>query len=247
MTAALPQFLSRKQRRAMERQGREWVSTPAPATLPALKERPSIAICMPFEEQVYAKFVTEALIPVISGMSSKDYICTVSGSFIDTARRVLVEQALSTDAEYLWFIDTDNIPFGGMDVAERLLSHGKDIVGAWYRTKQSPHNPCVYDYDSYDAVKDWHNYRPRLNAPEDPDAPKCHCGKHHAQYIEKVDGLGFGSILINRRVFETITEQWFSTKQGTEDLHALRLAKKYGYDCYVDWGTHAAHLGVAAY
>lgn len=217
--------------------------TPAPAESPAV--RPSIAICLPFEESVYAKWVTKALIPLMGDLTHNDFVVTVEGSFIDTARRVLVEQALGSDAEYLFWVDTDTIPPSGA-VIERLLSHSKDIVGGWYGVKKAPHHPCVYDYAGYDAEKDWHNYRPVIEAPSDENAPKCHCGKQHAQYIEKRDGLGFGCMMIHRRVFETIKEPWFSNRHGTEDLHLERLAKQCGFETFVDWGVHASHLGIFA-
>lgn len=247
--------LNRKERRQQERLARHGLATSparqaAPTAQPVSRaERPALALCLPFEDTVYGKWVTKSLIPMLGDLSARDVVTTVEGSFIDTARRVLAEQSLTSDAEYLFFVDTDNVPPKGLASAERLLSHGKDIIGGWYRVKKEPYHPCVYEFADYDAAKDWYNYRPRLTAPTDENAPVCQvsgCKQRHAQHIEKVDGLGFGCMLIHRRVFEAISEQWFSSKHGTEDLHFERLAKEHGFETWVDWGVHAAHLGVFA-
>ena len=245
--------LNRKERRLQERLARRGMvparHVAAGAQAETRTERPGIAVCLPFEDTVYGKWVTKALIPMLGDLGARDVVTTVEGSFIDTARRVLVEQSLSSEAEYLFFCDTDNVPPNGLACIERLMAHGKDIIGGWYRVKRAPYHPCVYDYAGYDAARDWHNYKPRETAPSDETAPLCEvsgCNKHHAQHIEKVDGLGFGCMLIHRRVFESISEQWFSTKQGTEDLHFERLAKEHGFETWVDWGVHSAHLGVFA-
>lgn len=210
-------------------------------------QRPSVALCIPYEELVYAKWVIEAFTPIVTqALHTQDYIVNVEGAFIDTARRTLAEQALETDAQYLFWMDTDNVPPKHMDVIGRLLAHNKDIVGGWYNTKKQRH-PCAYDLAGFNAEKDWREYRPRAEAPTDPNAPQCKCGKQHADTLEKVDGLGFGCMLIHRRVFEAFEgKKWFSTQYGTEDLYFEYEAKQLGFETYVDWGIHAAHLGIFA-
>jgi hypothetical protein len=234
--------LIRRLRREQERKAMRAVLPSRPIL--QNKERPSIALCLPLEDMAYGAWITEALIPLCGELTARDHIVTSLGAFIDTARRVCVEQALQTDAEYLLWIDSDNVPPRDIDVIGRLLSHQKDIVGGWYRTKKNPH-PCVYDLAGFNVEKDWREYRPRKDSPEDPNAPLCKCGKHHAQHVEKVDGLGFGTLLVHRRVFEAFNgKRWFSTQYGTEDLWFEYEAKQLGFDTWVDWGIHSMHLGI---
>lgn len=240
--------LNRRERRAQEREIRRrggiLVSPPSTQKV----ERPKIAFCVPFEEICFAKWVTKGLLPLTTWMSTTDVLHSTEGAFIDSARNELALRALESEAEYLFWLDSDNIPpaFDDTTVVDRLLAHQKDIVGGWYRVKKKRH-PCVYDFVSTDTDKGWRNYMPRADAPEDPDAPACTCGRHHAQEVERVDGLGFGCMLIHRRVFEALGDgRWFTTAFGTEDLEFEYQARQKGFETHVDWGIHAQHLGVFA-
>ena len=229
----------------MERQG--LAQHAAPAYNPF--KRPGVCLCLPYEDIVYSKCVVPMLMLALR-LLPQDFITTQEGAFIDTARNELTKQALETTAEYFFWIDSDNVPPEG--ALERLLSHKKDMVGGWYKVKKpgKKKHPCVYDYVGQDEKTRFHNYLPRLTVPEndDPDGPVCGCGEKHAQQLEKVDAMGFGCMLIHRRVFETIAKdnvRWFSTDEGgTEDMFFHRLTAKYGFDLFVDWGVHAAHYGV---
>ena len=193
--------------------------------------RPKVAWCIPLEESVYAAWFTNY---IKMASAADDKIITTEGSFIDTARNNLVELFLRTDAEYLFFLDSDTCP--PVDAVERLLAvargdqaegrpqvpnvvgavggrwgqgvplQDRPIVSGWYNVKKRPHHPCVFDYVGWNAEKQWHDYHARENAPEDPGAELCAigCGKRHAQVIEQVDAIGFGCILLRRDVFTTI-------------------------------------------
>ncbi len=230
--------LNRHERRQQDKLMRRGL-VQSPAVQPNI--RPAVAICIPFEESVYATWVTNGFTNVLNDMQPQDELHTNEGAFIDVARDHLSRGAMKTDAEYIFWVDSDTTPPKG--ALDRLLSHKKDIVGGWYRVKHGKH-PCVYDFARFNEEKGWREYKPRPECPSDESAPKCHCGKQHSQQVEAVDGLGFGCMLIHRRVFEAINERWFTTQYGTEDLHFEWLAKQAGFLTHVDWGLHAAHVGV---
>lgn len=216
---------------------------------PATRRRPLVAWCIPLEESVYATWFSHFL---MMESAPGDYQITTEGSFIDAARNKLTSQFLQTKAEYLYFVDSDTCP--PFDALGRLLAHDRAIVGGWYRTKKPPHHPCVYDYNQFDPVRKMHFYNPRETAPEDESAPVCNltgCGKRHARKLERVDALGFGSMLIRRDVIEKVQpepERWFSVEEGgTEDLYFEREAHKCGFETYVDWSVHCRHIGLVSF
>lgn len=223
------------------------LARPAPA-LPFARKRPSITLCIPFEEVTFSKW-TIPMFRFMLSLENGDNFVYQEGAFIDTARNKLAEAALETKSEYFYMVDTDNPPPDG--ALERLISHRKDIVGGWYKVKKGNH-PAVYMYAGQDAETGFHNYMPIPHAPSDdnplPGAPACICGKHHANLLQEVDAIGFGCMLIHRSVFEKIAKhekRWFSTDEGgTEDMYFCRLAQKYGFAINVDWKVHAGHVGV---
>ncbi len=223
---------------------------PSGLVVPAApKRRPVVAWCIPLEEVVYATWFSHFL---AMNAGPADYQITTEGSFIDAARNKLIKEFLKTSAEYLYFVDSDTCP--PFDAVDRLLAHGRAIVGGWYRTKKPPHHACVYDYAQFDAQLKMHFYQPRAQAPEDDAAPVCGlagCGKRHARTVERVDGLGFGSMLIRRDVLEQVQpepERWCSVEEGgTEDLYFEREARARGFETHVDWSVHCRHIGLVSF
>ncbi len=220
--------------------------------------RPVVAWAIPLEEMVYATwFMTYLTLESAPG----DAVIPTEGAFIDAARNKLVEQFLTTPAEYLYFLDSDTCP--PPDVVDRLLAHRLPLVGGWYRTKKKndavrPLGPgerqriTVYDYDQVD--RGMHFYNAVREAPEDAAAPECAmgCGRRHAPRVEKHDALATGSMLIRRDVFTRLVDEgivkpgrWFSVEEGgTEDLYFCRQVAKLGIDVCVDWSVHCAHIGL---
>lgn len=58
------------------------------------------------------------------------------GAMISNQRNDLVQRALDFDLDYLFFIDSDMV--GPPDLIEKLLAHGKEIVGATYNKRVPP-------------------------------------------------------------------------------------------------------------
>lgn len=209
------------------------------------KARPRVAWALPLEESVYAQWFSNFL-KLETG--PEDYQITTEGAFIDAARNKLVQEFLTTDAEYLFFVDSDTCP--PPDALARLLAHHKPVVGGWYRTKKPPHRATVYRYvDFHDGA----HYYDSLEPPEDEQAEPCAmgCGRKHARKLEPVDALGFGCILIRRDVFDKTQfapGRWFSVHEGgTEDMFFARALAKVNIPLCVDWGLHCRHIGLVSF
>ena len=105
------------------------------------------------------------------------------------------------------------------------------IVSGWTPLRKQPHFPLVYQ-------RSGEQYRPML--PEGS--------------LQKVDGFGFGCVLIKTHVFERMTRPWFeqeffeedSAKVGGlkvgHDLNWCRKAQEAGFDLWVDNTVECGHL-----
>jgi hypothetical protein len=145
------------------------------------------------------------------------------GTLLCNQRTDLVKNFLKTDATHILFIDSD-MRFPDT-VLRALLSAKKDIIGAncLQRKKRIP-----------TAV---------IN--EEPITSTNQTG------LQEVDSLGFGVILIDRVVFETIPEVWFATpydgeKFVGEDRYFCHIAKQRGFQIWIDHDLSQAvgHCGI---
>ena len=128
----------------------------------------------------------------------------------DYNRNEVVKMFLNGHADYLLWIDTDNlIPFGGV---KRLLETGKELVSGLYNIKKPPYNPVAYwkqkDGNGYEPI---HGYRPGQIVP--------------------VDMAGMGACLVHRSVFEEIQRQYMLLVRHngtTQPLHVDDVSGKVG-------------------
>ena len=163
----------------------------------------------------------------------KIYFHTITSTFLCTARNNIAEAFLkNTDADYLLFLDQDMlIP---MNLIELLKEHNKGIVSALYYGKnETPQLPTF-------MVKKDGEYKRVEKFPKNS--------------LIKVDAIGLGACLIKREVMEKISETLgdepffkFSypsrLKEIGEDIYFCELAKKAGYEIYVDTRFAVGHVG----
>lgn len=171
------------------------------------------------------------------------------------ARNNLAKRFLKSECEWAFFIDDDVIPpsgkaerfriatglnlpdqFAGQHVIERLLSHGKSLVGALYVGRQE-NGKFMFS----EAVKD-----PSLAAL---------LRKGPRAELRPTEWVATGCMLIHRSVFQDISKkfperdgQWFSpgddVPPGTgEDITLCRRAARAGHQPFVDTGCVVGHVG----
>lgn len=114
-----------------------------------------------------------------------------SGSMLtDNNRNLIVERFLQSDAEWLFWIDSDTrIPDGGL---KRLLDMGRTLASGLYYGKNKPHPPIAYYREPSDGT-----YRVIS------DRRKWEVGE-----IIPVDAGGMGCLLTHRSVYEDIMKQF---------------------------------------
>lgn len=160
--------------------------------------------------------VTRDLMPDI-----KISFATGSSSLIHDLRRDLVKDALTHEADWLFFLD-DDMRFPP-DALVRLLRHRRDIVGCNYVTRSIPPRPTAKNMED-DHLRFAH-------VATLPDS----------KGLEEVDALGFGCILINARVFKAMPQPWFSMPwipqlqyHVGEDVFFCIAAGKHDFKVFLD-------------
>ena len=143
------------------------------------------------------------------------------GTLIHDLRAELTQDALDSGADWIFFLD-DDMRFPA-DALECLLRHRRDIVGCNYVTRSIPPRPTA-KRASEDGMH-WYDV---------PTRP-------FSAGLEEVDGLGFGCILINARVFKETPKPWFSMPYAPhlgnhvgEDVYFCTVAGNAGFTTNLD-------------
>jgi hypothetical protein len=155
---------------------------------------------------------------------------SVVRSEVALARNRLVRMLLDTpQASHILFWDDDVLapPDGLM----RLAAHNLPIVSGFYTSRIPPIQPICYTR----MPGKRHRYQPVL--PVEPG-------------LHRVDGIGFGFVLIQRAVFERIKAPWFQFICGTqrdnhrsEDFYFCEKALAAGYQIALDFDVQCGHVG----
>lgn len=101
---------------------------------------PKVAVCLPTFDHVHTGFAM-SLAMLCSANHARLTLINHRSSLIHKARDLLIVEALKTDPDYILFLDSD-LRFPAWTLG-RLLSHGKDIVGASYIRRTPPHELLV--------------------------------------------------------------------------------------------------------
>jgi hypothetical protein len=144
------------------------------------------------------------------------------------ARNALVEAHLKGEAGHSIFFDADmSFP---PDTINRLLSHGKDIIGGAYYQRQFPYYPHLYD---------------NLGTWEYPRSKRIIA----LQPLMEVASQGTGCLLVRREVYEKIGSPWYSLRYVLidhlvgEDINFALTAKRCGFTSYADTTLDIGHIG----
>jgi len=179
---------------------------------PRVTDKPGIVIAIPSQDTWKAQFglcLTQLMASfvgkfVASGqakiMVTQDY-----GTVLPFMRESLADAAVEGGASHILWLDNDmTFP---PDTIERLLAHGKPIVGANYSQRRQPCTPV--------AMRDsaW--------VYTDKDSTG----------LEDVDFVGFGCVLTETSVFKELPKPWFSLAR----TGAGRLVGEDVWFCHKAW------------
>lgn len=152
----------------------------------------------------------------------------------DSTRNAIVKDFLSNEtATHLLWVDSDVVIPD--DTFERLLAHDKDIIAANVKMYMKARNSYAIaaGLKDEDGVSYTHKGLPELLEQAPP---------------VDVDMVGFGCVLMTRRVLETIPKPCFKFKYDEdgvlakgEDVYFCELAKSHGFSIYLDHTVECVH------
>lgn len=159
---------------------------------------------------------------------------TIGASFHTNAaarnRNLIIDDALAANATHILFID-DDMAFAPNSLLN-LLAYDKDIVSGLYLSRSSPHLPVMFNICNGKYIR-------RFLKPAE-----------HG--LIEVDAVGFGFLLVQTRVFESLKppyvrhgEIWQDKRN--EDLGFCNRAQWVGFKIYCDLDTPIGHMGMATF
>lgn len=150
---------------------------------------------------------------------------------VQYAREQFAESVIALDADYLLMIDDDML--APPDLFFRLAANDKDICAALAFTRNPDHKPVIYDViEGFDPVtkNDYYINKFAMNYPRDT--------------LVECDAVGFGAVLIKRKVIEAMKTPRFMGLTGCgEDITFCYKAKKLGFQVWMDTRIKLGHLG----
>ena len=162
----------------------------------------------------------------------KLHFFNVTGEQTARARNRIVDYALKTKMDYLFFVDTDMVVTYEQLVSLFKTMQEKDLdvlSGLYYRRKGIP-LPQIMIKNKQN--QDWHTW---------DDYPK--------NKLVQVDGIGLGIAIINMRVSKKhLKKPWFDHEiytdvVPTEDLSFCRKLGRKNVPIHLDTGVIAGHIG----
>jgi hypothetical protein len=205
---------------------------------------PKIAIIIPFNGNWIPEWVEKMYMPLmyhpVPWCQKVAFLTRVPS--ISVARNALVEQAISINADYILFVDTDIVmesptdPNSALNQLFQVINKSVDtsspnykdarIVSGLYRAKQ----------------KTGYSYAMWLKIQEKGFTPIV---KWNGNWLN-VDVVGMGFCLIDLKVFKAIPKPWFVWNDPggiSEDFYFNLLAKQHGFDTRVFTDVKLSHLG----
>lgn len=263
-------------------------------TKPTLWEGRQVMLCLPWYKTTNPRtaFSLMSMVDRRRMAVSLDF----GDAFVAHSRNKLAAGFLRTKMEWALFVDDDNVPpfgnaalynsftgfdlpdkFAGVHGIDRLMSHGKTLIGGLYRGRWPSSGPVFGEGPSFQRYLE--------EGPRDE--------------IQKTQWVGFGFVLVHRTVFEDMEKafpdlaresdgsggNWFTSSEHDlvkavdealaehrdparmreilelgqakaaknsnlgvgEDVIFCRRAAQAGHPCYVDLGCIVAHLGEFPY
>lgn len=200
----------------------------------------TIAICIPARGQMEvgtAFDLARMVNHVVRNTEHTINLYTSMGTLIFDQRNNMVEDALAEGADYILFIDADmRFP---RDTIERLIAHGKGIVGVNATTRSVPVKATAKN----------------LVIDEEGACNWKQISSKNKTGIEQADGIGCGVMLISKETLEAIQKPWFffellpENKLLGEDIYFCIKAKDAGIETFIDHdlSQEIGHVGNYTY
>jgi len=159
-------------------------------------------------------------------------IVATEGYTIAEGRNYCVHKALAEQCTHILFVD-DDMTFPP-DTLDKLLAHGKEIVGVYSFSRSLPLTPTVA-FINEDGTHKPHDSIARFVRPTE---------------LFEVFSIGMGVALIDMKIFNVIDKPWFSWnvhENGKilmgEDAWLCKQARATGLHIYCDPTLEIGHIG----
>jgi hypothetical protein len=203
------------------------IRTATTTPIPTVKRKTKIMWGVPCDELMYSRW---AMWLMHMPRHPEDLFTHIIGTYVPFARNSIHQEFLRSGYDWLFMLDSDVCP--NFEIVDILLGHGLKVVSGWYNTKEVPKRPCVYRET---GLKDAHG----IPTWEQFDKP--------GTGLQKVDGIGMGTMLMHREVAEKLGQKPYDENEGGEDLKLCRQIRALGYDVWCDWNLEAKHVGIAVF
>jgi len=151
----------------------------------------------------------------------------VSGYQLPFSRNRIVQRAIETNSDYVFFIDADMV--FSPDLLTNLLKHDVPMVNALAFRRTSPHYPCIFSWNEKESCYETMSYTTGLLS---------------------VDATGMAAHLIKTEVFKKMKEAnpdkpWYYYRDDlfSSDLTFCENARMIGYEILIDTDTKIGHIG----
>lgn len=152
---------------------------------------------------------------------------------ISYARELICDQAISTNMDYLLFIDDDMIV--PHNLFEHLIQIDADIVAPLCTTRNFPFEPVVYRSEISDQESDG-SFKLKNTSVTDIERNK----------IVDAETVGFGVVLIKVDILKKIPKPWFFVNQavGEDILFCIRARQHIpDFKIKINTGLIVGHMG----
>lgn len=231
-----------------------WLNTSEPP-------KPRIAVCLPAQAELPVEFVEKTWIPLRIAVPFCDKaFFSARGYSVILSRNALVMNALSVNADYILWVDSDMVvesvgteekdgktqPRATSDpnlalatLLRALEETGEGIAAARYRAKQR---------EGFNNAM-WNHVPPEQLPPNDDKSKKYYPIADNAWTGNwlKVAVTGLGFCLMRTEIFRKMPQPWFTWDMPntiSEDFRFLEEAAKIGYGTWIHTDVRLSHLGI---
>jgi len=151
----------------------------------------------------------------------------VTGQCISTNRNAITEQALASNAEWIWYVDDDHI--FQPDTLMQLLDRNVDIVSGLYLQRTAPYAP--HQYTRYDSATKGFWAEPLAQ---------------NDQGIREVLAVGAGCLLVKTSVLQKMETPYWRLGQTApdvwgDDFDFCKRARAAGFKIWCDLDVLVGH------
>ena len=191
-----------------------------------------IMIAVPCMDQVPTPFCLS--LAMIRKPEGDEFACaTRMGSLVYNARNDLALQAITTEFDYVFWLDSDMV--FSQDILIRMLKTARendlDFLSGLYFRRTQPFTPVAFDHleVNEDGECEWSEFE---------ELP---------QSLFEVGGCGFGCVLIKTKVLEDVhdkfVDMFMPISHMGEDLSFCWRARQLGYKIWMDPTITLGHVG----